>query len=110
MEIRGGFAGVQRTVTVLGDGSWTADDLVRAKKCAGRYSSAELDSLRTAADALSTEAWGPFRSDVADDFEYRVSVRRDDIVMTMEGNGMALPDTWRPMLRILERPLSNLRP
>ena len=103
-EKTGGIAGFRLQLTVNPGGAWVAKDLARNKQAEGTFEPAAYDSLLAAIGAVPSGDWGRFSSDVVDDFHYRLTVTRGDVVRTLESAGMVLPKTWRPVLDVLERP------
>ncbi|MBG0831355.1 hypothetical protein HS041_26775 [Planomonospora sp. ID67723] len=94
-EKSGGFAGINREITVTRDGEVRVSDTMRT----GRFQAAadELRSLRRKLDAISAWRSSSKGCEVADHFAYRLSYRGRQATRCHE-----LPADWRSAVTQLE--------
>jgi hypothetical protein len=98
----GGFAGFMRHLEIDPDGLARAED--RRFRQAGevRLAEARFDSLMYTANTLLTESAGPYSSGAMDDFHFVVVLKRaEGDSIRIEGDGLALPDSLKPLMQDL---------
>lgn len=92
MTQSGGIAGINRTVEILSDGSYTLTDERNNQNVTKELSKEQLSELQTLISALEFHA-PQSRSGCADCFEYAIEIESGGKKMIFNADDVSLPDS-----------------